>query len=56
MGMTDGDRFCDVCGIGLGLHDTDDPDTDGFDCAIADYRAGILRMFEKATSAHRGGS
>lgn len=45
---SDDDRFCAMCEVDLGLHGTDDPDPDGFDCQIAQQKADLLASFERA--------
>lgn len=39
-------RFCDECGYDLGLHGTDEPSDDGFDCEIARKKAELLYQFD----------
>lgn len=49
--MTGGDRFCEMCGVDLGLHGTADPDPNGADCAIAERKADLLaRWFGEVPS------
>lgn len=38
-------RFCPMCRVDLGLHGTDDPSDDGFDCRIAAKKADLLADF-----------
>lgn len=35
-------RFCELCDVDLGLHGTDTPSDDGFDCQIANRKADLL--------------
>ena len=41
------DRFCDECGVDLGLHGTTEPDED--DCKNAEKKAALLDRFWSMT-------
>jgi hypothetical protein len=51
--LPDEDRFCAICEVDLGLHGTDEPDEDGFDCRIAQQKAYILTGFFSAFAPAR---
>lgn len=51
---TERDRFCPRCDIDLGLHDTDEPDEDGFDCHIAALKANLLTDFAALLGGRHG--
>lgn len=46
------DRFCERCGIDLGLHGTDDPGT--WDCEYAARKADLLAEMAAAFGVRHG--